>query len=295
MDKGQAYNIQMLNFLSEKIKMAVANHNLQSLYEIRIRVNQPVSVLYGGRYFFLSEYGITSHPEKAIRCTSEEIADFVFRAGNYSVYAIEEQIKQGFITTDNGERIGLAGEYVFDKGQPLALRNFSAICIRVPHKVLGCGQTFYDKCMSDRIQNVLLMSSPGLGKTTILRDVVRILSNRTKKNILVCDERGEIAIGDIGDTVDVMKYSDKKTAFEAGIRAMRPDIIVTDEISLEDCVAVRRAISAGINVLASAHFSNIAYVKEPFIPLFDKYVLLKEDKIGEIACIYDNEKKECFS
>ena len=279
----------MLNFLSDNLKKAISYCNSKSIYEIRLRADKPIRVLYEDKYVYLGKCGITNSLKEALFCSMEDIADCIFKAGKYSVYSVEEQIKKGFITFENGERIGLAGEYVFEKGQPLALRNFTSICIRVPHEVVGCGLTFYNKCMSDRIRSVLLMSSPGLGKTTMLRDVCRILSEKTKKNILICDERGEISVGNLGESCDVLKFCNKSTAFEAGIRALRPDIIVTDEITSEDCSAIKKAIFAGVTVLASAHFSDIKYVKPPFLPLFERYVLLKEDSIGKIAAIYNEE------
>ena len=138
------------------------------------------------------------------------------------------------------------------------------------------------------------MSSPGLGKTTILRDLSRILGETTSKSILICDERGEISAGFTGWTSDVMKFSDKQTAFEAGIRAMRPDIMVTDELSEQDCIALKKALCAGVYVLASAHFSDIQYVKEPFLGIFERYVLLNERKIGEIFAIYDKNGEQLY-
>lgn len=278
----------MLEFLPTIIKDGLAHVNLQYLYEIRLRAEKPTKVNYEGKYCYLSEYGLTERAEKAIRCTVADIADCVYKAGNYSVYAVEEQLKQGFLTANQGERIGLAGEYVFEKGQPLALRNFTSLCIRVPHEIEGCAMEIYYSCMRDKVRSILIMSSPGLGKTTILRDLSRILSIKTDKNVLICDERGEISAGEVGDGCDVVKYADKKTAFEAGVRAMRPDIMVTDELSLVDCIALEKAISAGITVIASAHFSDIRYVQKPFLGLFERYVLLEEHALGKIKAIYDD-------
>lgn len=282
----------MLDFLPQNVKNALRCVNIQKVYEIRLRANKPLTINYEGEYHYLSEYGLTDIREQALQCDMGEVANCVFRAGKYSVYSVEEQIKRGFITAQNGERIGLAGEYVFEKGQPLTIRNITSLCIRVPHEILGCSREIYERCMKEELKNVLIISSPGLGKTTILRDLGRLISRKTKKNLLVCDERGEISAGDVGQTCDVLKYSDKQTAFEAGIRALRPDIVITDELSAADCNAIERAILAGIKVIASAHFSAITHVKKPFLGLFERYVLLDERKVGKIKEIYDEEGRE---
>lgn len=282
----------MLEFLPQNVKDGLRRVNMDRVYEIRLRADKPTTVNYAGRYRYLGEYGLTERAENAVRCDMDEIANCVFRAGKYSVYSVEEQIKRGYITAADGERVGLAGEYVLEKGQPLALRNFSSLCIRVPHEVVGCGTEIYRKCMQNGVKNVLIVSPPGLGKTTILRDLSRILSEKEKANILICDERGEISAGNTGETCDVLKFVDKATAFEAGIRAMRPDIMITDELSVSDCNAIEKAIVAGIKVVASAHFSEMSHIKAPFFGLFERYVVLDEQKIGEIKGIYDEKGRE---
>ena len=264
---------------------------MRFIYELRLRADKPVCVNYSGEYRYLSAYGLTDRVENALNCTLDDIADCVYRAGNYSVYSVEEQIKQGFLTTKNGERIGLAGECVCEKGKTIAIRNFTSLCIRMPHEIVGCGEEIYNKCMSDRVCNLLLISLPGLGKTTILRDLARIVSDQRGKNVLICDERGEISVGKLGKTCDIIKFSDKESAFEAGIRAMRPDIIVTDELSEKDVESVKKAVYAGVFVFASAHFSSIERVKTPFMDIFDRFVLLDEKKIGKIKKIYDKERR----
>lgn len=277
----------MLEFLPKNVKYGLSHLNLKEVYEIRLRADKPVRINYRGRFVYLGEFGITEWAEKAITTSFLDIADCVFRAGNYSVYSVEEEIKQGFLTAEHGERIGLAGEYVFEKGQPLALRNVTSLCIRVPHAVKGCSMEIYQRCMRDRLRNVLIMSPPGLGKTTILRDLCEIISTKTAKNILVCDERGEISAGLSGNTCDVMRFSDKATAFDAGIRAMRPDLIVTDELGDKDGCALEKAVKAGVKVLASAHLSDISYVKPQFLEIFECFVLLRQDNIGMIKNIYN--------
>ena len=278
----------MFSFLPQNIQNAITHINAQYLYEIRLRANNPVYVNYNGYYRFLSLYGLTDRADKALTCDAMDIEDCVYRAGKYSVYSVEEQIKQGFITAENGVRIGLAGEYVYNNGKPLTIRNFTSLCIRIPHEIIGSGAAVYERCMSDKVRNVLIASTPGQGKTTILRDLARILSQKTQKNILICDERGEICVHGAGATCDVIKYADKATAFEAGIRAMRPDIMITDELSADDCKAVKRAKNAGITVVASAHLTKAEKIPELFLDLFDFYVLLDEQEIGKIKGVFDS-------
>lgn len=292
MDKYPHTVYQMLEFLPQNVKDGLAKINLNYLYEIRLRAEKPVTVNYQGKYRYLGAYGLTQHREKALITTPEDIADCVFKAGNFSVYSVEEELKQGFLTANSGERIGVSGEYVFEKGQPLSMRRYTSLCIRVPHEVKGCAEEIYKRCMSDTVHNLLLMSSPGLGKTTILRDLSRILSKKTQKNILICDERGEICVGEYGDSCDVIRFCDKERAFTAGIRAMRPEIIITDELSLQDCSALKKAVAAGICVVASAHFSHFRFVEKTFKELFQRYVLLDEEEIGRIKGVYDAKGEE---
>jgi stage III sporulation protein SpoIIIAA len=127
-----------------------------------------------------------------------------------------------------------------------------------------------------------------------LRDISRLISERRQLNVLICDERGEISEGKIGNSCDVMKYSDKATAFEAGIRAMRPDVIITDELSSRDCDALRKAIYAGVKVIASAHFSEFTFINSSFLDLFDRYVFLK-DNVGNITNIYNRDGRSVIS
>jgi len=277
----------MLEFLPQNVKNALRHVNSALLYEIRLRANKPVCINYNGKYVYINDYGICDFADKALIVTMEEIFDCVYRAGKYSVYSVEEQIKRGFLTTEHGVRIGIAGEYVYEKGVPLTIRNFSSLCIRVPHEIIGCADEIYKYCMSNRIINLLICSPAGLGKTTILRDLSRKIAENTNKNILICDERGEISHGEVGNMCDILKFVNKTTAFEVGIRALRPDIIITDELLEEDCKPLKRAIAAGVSVIATAHFYDIDKITQSYLEIFDRYIILNSEKIGEIKGIYN--------
>lgn len=280
----------MLEFLPQYIKNSLSYVNASKIYELRLRAEKPITVNFFGRYTYLGEKGLTEIKEKALRASVTDIADCVYRAGQYSVYAVEEQIRRGFITAACGERIGLAGEYVYERGQPHTIRDLTSLCIRVPHEVVGCATEIYKNCMADKVRDILIASPPGFGKTTLLRDLSRLLSENKRANILICDERGEIGNGDVGDSSDVIRYADKSVAFESGIRALRPDIIVTDELSERDYGALEKARRAGVHIVASAHYVDFESLPSALKSVFDRFVFLDPLQIGKTAKIYGNEK-----
>jgi stage III sporulation protein SpoIIIAA len=126
-----------------------------------------------------------------------------------------------------------------------------------------------------------------MGKTTILRDLARKISEVYQANVLVCDERGELSAGNLGNTCDVLKFTDKSTAFEMGMRALRPDVIVTDELNEGNLSAVEYARRCGVTVIASAHVSRFEKLPKSFLTAFDCFVFLKNDKIGAIGGIFN--------
>ncbi|MBR6773647.1 MAG: hypothetical protein IKM16_03160 [Clostridia bacterium] len=284
---------QMVKFLSHGIRSALRHVNMEKVYELRLRAEKPLFINYFGVYRMLGEKGLTDKVENAYIVRQDEIEDAVFQAGDCSVYSVEEQLRRGFLTTEKGVRIGLAGRYVFEKGQPLTVRDITSLCIRIPHEIEGVGGSVYERCLrNNSYRSILLLSLPGRGKTTALRELCRLLCEKEGKNVLVCDERGELDFGDLGTRADVLSFADKKTAFEVGIRTLRPDVIVTDELTEEDISAVKRAIFAGVNVLASAHVESKERGERLYGDLFDYYVLFKKEVVGQIDKIYDKEWKE---
>lgn len=277
----------MLDFLAPRLAACVRHINLQTLYELRVRAGKPLRANIGGVFRFLGEAGIVSSANEAFYPTAEEVEDTLFAASGYSVYSVENQIRRGFVTGKEGERIGIAGTYVYDGNGVLSVHSLSSLCIRIPHAIEGCAEEIYSRCFSEGVCSVLILSPPGEGKTTLLRDLARLVCERTNLNVLVSDERGELSAGDLGKTSDCIRFADKMTAFTAGIRAMRPDVIVTDELLPEDYAAVLRAKEGGIAVLASAHLTSYEDVPHK---IFSRYVLL--DGIGRVGKICKEDGNE---
>ena len=284
---------QMVKFLSHGIRSALRYVNMEKVYELRLRADKPLFINYAGAYKMLGERGLTDRAENAYIVRRDEIEDAVFQAGDCAVYSVEEQLRRGFLTTEKGVRIGLAGRYVFEKGQPLTVRDITSLCVRIPHDCQGVGEEIYRRAIKgNAFYSILLMSLPGRGKTTALRELCRLICEREGKNVLVCDERGELDFGDLGTSSDVLSFADKKTAFEVGIRTLCPDVIVTDELSSEDMPAIKRAISSGVSIVASAHVEGEKTGKNLYGDLFQNYVLFKKDEVGRVEKIFDSEWKE---
>lgn len=277
----------MLEFLPPRLYNAVRHVDESRLYELRIRNGKPLAADLNGKTVFLCEKGVCSK-RAAILPTAEEIEEILFAASGRSVYSVENQLKQGFLTAEGGVRIGIAGSYVYENGSVLAVRSVTSLCVRIPHEILGCAEEIYGRCLEAELASLLIMAPPGEGKTTLLRDLARLVCERRGCNVLICDERGELSAGNLGETADCMKFADKLTAFTAGIRAMRPALIVTDELLPDDYPAVKRALDGGVRVFASAHLTRFADVPQK---LFSRYILL--DGLGRVGSILDGRGEPC--
>lgn len=238
---------------------ALARLDYSKLYEVRLRVGQPVSVNYGGKFFYLRARGLVTDGSDALTVTYDILNDIAVRACDYSLYSVGDRIASGFLTVAGGIRLGLCGEAVYESGRVKTIKNFSAINIRIAHEVRGCSDSVMPYIFDTRPYNTLIVSPPGCGKTTFLRDITAHLG-ASRRNVLLVDERYEIASVqkgvpqlNVGLTTDVMSGCSKAYAFEVGIRTMRPDVIVTDELSGGDAEAVADAAACGVTVVASVH------------------------------------------
>ena len=277
-----------LSFLPVGIISSIEKLNYNKITEIRLRRGQPVIIEYEGEYKYINSYGVTDNSTDSIGI--DEIEPIINSATGGCIYNFVEQMKSGFITVEHGIRIGIAGEYVTQSGEVISIKNITSINIRIPHNVLGCSDFLFEKLLFDGLHSTMLYSKPGLGKTTMLRDLAINLSKRQKYNILVFDERNEIAAidgygngYDLGDRVDVIRCHNKKSAISSAIRAMKPQVIITDELyGADDIKAMEYASDCGIAIIASSHICNKEILKS--MP-FEFYVELIG--IGENPVIYD--------
>jgi len=284
--------------LSQTIKFS-------KLYEIRLRVNQPICVNYSNKIYYLSLEGLTNLEENAIVCSKNLIDSIVLKSSNFSLYTINEDIKRGYITLKNGIRIGVVGEVVSENDSIKTIKDFNALNIRIPHEIKNCSLNVLNYLIDNgQVLNTLIVSSPCGGKTTFIRDLCFQLSEKKYPiNILLLDERNEIsalnkgvATMNVGKFTDILLYSSKKMGFENGIRSMSPNLIVTDEIAnKEDCESLVYASNCGVNLLATTHAKDIEELKDKNIfqeilrkKIFKRFVVLSQKNgAGTVEGIFD--------
>lgn len=285
--------------------LIIKSFSFSDITEIRMRANENLIIVVKNKKYYLKDDN-----GEFVKTNRTIIENFVRRASENSIYAFNDNIVNGFITLAKGIRVGLCGNIVTDGNRIVTVKDFQSLNIRIPHLIRNCSLPAFDYLVTDEIKNTLIISPPGSGKTTFIRDFIyQLYAHNISKNILIADERNEICSVvngepniDLGGFCDIYTNCTKKFAFKNGIRSICPDVIVTDEIDLEkDLDSIIEAINCGVNVIATIHAKDINQLKKKrnFDKILDekffsRFVVLSNDEgPGTLANIYD-EKLNCI-
>lgn len=280
---------EVLQFLPEILREKIKQININNIEEIRIRTAKPV-ILKNNTEEKLVDY-ITS---------SETVLQILQKICDNSLYSYQNQICEGFITIKKGHRVGITGNAVIKDGKVITLSYISSLNFRIARQILDCSNKALKYILNNnKIWNTLIVSPPGLGKTTLLKDIIRKISNGIPEmnfkgiTCSVVDERGEISAtykgisqNDLGIRTDVIDNIPKALGMKMLIRSMSPKVIIADEIgSKEDIEAIEYAVSSGVNGIFTAHGESLEQIKEN--PILNQLIL--KNYIDKIL-ILDNQR-----
>ncbi|MDO5346185.1 MAG: stage III sporulation protein AA [Lachnospiraceae bacterium] len=307
MDKGES----VLKIFPARIRNILLQASLKPdfLQEIRLRVGKPLICLYEGKEYFLSAGGkLCRDGESGLTVSREELMETVSYVSRYSLYAFDEELKQGYITIPGGHRVGIAGKIVMDESRIRCVKYISFLNVRLSHERKGCADTVFPYLIREgRFCHTLIISPPKCGKTTLLRDIIRMASNGggglPGQNVGVVDERSEIGgsyrgipQNDLGIRTDVLDCCPKAEGMMMLIRSMAPDIVAVDEIGdYRDSQAIEAVFHCGCKLLATVHGSSVDDIKKkPLLQnlvqyhCFERYIVLDHEKsAGHVRDIFD--------
>lgn len=300
--------MEVLQYFPLRIREKINNklgQDYNDLEEIRIRVNCPIILKFNNKEEII-EYKVTNEDTK-------EILQFVCEN---SIYAYQNEINHGYITIRGGHRVGITGNCVIENDKVINISHIYSLNFRISKQKIGAANEVIKHIIDIENNNIfttLIVSPPGAGKTTILRDLIRQLStgidyiNFKGKTIGVADERGEIAAmykgipqNDVGIRTDILDNVPKWVGMEMLIRSMAPQIIVADEIgNIEDVNAINYATSCGVKGIFTAHGENLEdismnlYLKKIIeLNIFEIIIFLDKSNKGRIKDIYHLDKLE---
>ena len=271
----------------------------EEIWEIRLRVNRPAAVSLGNSIRYITGDGnLTYKPDTAVKASPEDIKRTFEAVCQYSVHSFQREISEGFVTVRGGHRVGICGTSVAHGDLTQNIKNISSLNFRIAREVTGCADELCRRAFGNGLQNLILAGPPASGKTTMLRDMARILGKSFR--VALIDERGELAAvwngspqNDVGINTDVFDGYDKPTGIMTALRVMSPQIIICDEIGSEkDLEAVREASRSGVYVAATVHASSADELAQKGIPadMFGCTVLLSGNAVGKILTVEEIRK-----
>ena len=307
-------DLHLLSMIPQQFRdvlRGLPNQVLTQLEEIRIRKEQPVELIYGNVSRFLCSSGeLSAHHKKGWKISAHEMEKITNLISQHSIYALEEELKRGYVTITGGHRIGIVGKVMVEKGEVKAIRDISGFNIRIAREKKGIALPLVPFLLeSGRILNTLILSPPQCGKTTLLRDLARAISygnvHLSGKKVSIVDERSEIAGSvngipqkDVGPRTDILDACPKAEGIMMLIRSMSPDVIIADEIGRpEDAIAIQEALNAGVSIITSAHAASLQDLnRRPTLSrmigqgMFERYIVLGRSKgVGTVEGIFSSQ------
>lgn len=290
---------EVLSIFPAKMQALIRGLGLseENLQEIRLRAGRPLLALCAGREYRSGQ-----------AVSLDELQETLAYLSGYSLYAYEDEIRQGFLSLPGGHRVGLAGRAVMDSQRVKTLTEISSFNVRFAHEMKGCADPVLPYLWEDgRLMHTLIVSAPGKGKTTLLRDCIRQISDGSAEHegltVGVVDERSELAGSfrgvpgnDMGLRTDVLDGCPKAEGMMMLIRSMSPRVMAVDEIGGRgDLEALRYAMHCGCVLLATVHGSSAEELKrKPVLrkmmkeKLFERFVILSAaGRPGRVARILD--------
>lgn len=244
-------------------------YDFTSLTEIRLRLNKPIILYCKGDALFFTHGGAITHAlfSQCINADKKDIEQTVARCTGYSLYSHFDDIAGGFITAPGGHRVGVCATGV-KNGR--GFRDIESVNIRVASAYFGCAEEIFGGVFSDGLRSFLIAGEPGSGKTTVLRDCARYLSENSRfcyPRITVADERREISACMHSERLkccDIIKGLTKEQSFEHALRTLCPDIVLTDEIAAGDISAVEKLADCGVFIGATVHAGSFDELKDKY-------------------------------
>lgn len=296
-------NNTILNYLPKRIRKFLYFIDWDELEEIRLRLGLPLMLQYRDGTFFLNDKGgVVLIGENLMIVTKQDIEEAVELISHSSLYAHENDIKNGYITISGGNRVGISGSAVLKDNRISTLKDISALNYRIAHEIIGSSDRLMDIITDvNRIKSTLIISPPECGKTTLLRDIIRNISNM-KLKVSVIDERSEITASfnghsgyDLGYCCDILTGSPRDEGMLMMLRSMSPHVIATDELgTAEDILAVKKIINSGVSVIATIHGQNEAQLRKrpdisELLDFFECFIVLSRrfgvGTIEEAYCV----------